>query len=67
MILIKDVHSFQKGRQLYGKSGDRIKVISDRGNVLIIEGPVWAEEKGKPIKTEKKHRYSVAAIDIKID
>jgi formylmethanofuran dehydrogenase subunit D len=33
-----DVNSMCKGLKLYGKKGDKVKITSIRGDVLIVEG-----------------------------
>jgi hypothetical protein len=58
MILTKNIPSgkfsgFGKSRQriYYGHSGDKVTVISERGNMLIVEN-------------EKKERFPVKAEDV---
>lgn len=38
MKLKCDVRSGGSGKKLYGLIGDEVKVISERGNVVIVEG-----------------------------
>lgn len=37
--LSDDIVSFGKDKRIYGKKNDEVKIISDCGNVLILEGP----------------------------
>lgn len=39
MRLLNNVHSQSKKDVLYGKAGEQVTVISDCGNVVIVEGP----------------------------
>ena len=41
-----DKYSYGKDKTLYGKAGDKVTIISDNGNVLIVEN-------------KKKERFSV--------
>jgi len=46
----------QKDYHQYGNAGDKVKVISDRGNVLIVEtesGARYPAESEKVIRTNK--------------
>lgn len=35
--LLEDIHSNGKGKKLYGKKGEVVKIISDFWNVYIVE------------------------------
>lgn len=37
-ILLKDMRSYCKGLKLYGLKGERVKIISIREGVAIVEG-----------------------------
>lgn len=50
--LLTDIHSYCKGLKLYGSKGEKVKVISFRGDVAIVEG---------------KTRFSVKIEDLKIN
>lgn len=67
-ILLVDVHSVLKYRELYGRAGDQVTVTSARGNVLIVRGPKWVEvEEGKKTKLSKAgfHLYPVETEKVK--
>lgn len=53
--LLRDIHSHLskavKNKVTYGLKGERVKLLSDRGNVLIVEG--------------KNGRFSVEKEDVK--
>lgn len=49
--LLRDIHSYCKGLKQYGSKGEKVKVISIRGNVAIVEG---------------KTRFPVKIEDLKI-
>jgi hypothetical protein len=49
LTLLSDIVSNGKGGKVYGKKGDEVRLISDRGGVLIVE-----DKKGErfPVKKE---------------
>lgn len=49
--LLRDIHSYCKGLKMYGSKGEKVEVISIRGNVAIVEG---------------KTRFSVRIEDLKM-
>lgn len=36
-ILLEDIYSVAKGRKLYGKKGEKVKIVADFVNVVIVE------------------------------
>jgi predicted proteasome-type protease len=38
MYLIEDVYSSFRKAYLYGQKGDKVILIADKGNVLIVQG-----------------------------
>ena len=46
-ILLQDVRSFGKDKRLYGKKGEKVTIVSEHSNVLIV----WLEkaENGFPV------------------
>jgi hypothetical protein len=62
VTLTSDVYSVLKGRELYGRSHDKVRVVADHGTVLLVEGPAWKTEGGKTKLFIKSglHRYQVA-------
>lgn len=68
MILANDIVGSFK-RTTYGKAGDRVKMISMHGCVLIVEGesgdrfPVTSEEVSEKLPTEEqKNRPAVITL-----
>lgn len=49
LTLLSDIVSNGKGGKVYGKKGEQVQLISDRGGVLIVE-----DKKGErfPVKKE---------------
>lgn len=52
MILLEDVYSNFHSRKVYGLKGDKVKLISDRDPVLIVEG-----KKGSRLINQKLKKY----------
>lgn len=67
--IIQDVISSMKGREVYGKRGDIVTVIDDRGTVSIVEGPRWIQDESDKKKTALikagTHRYPAATDKLK--
>jgi len=36
--LLEDILSYGKNRTVYGKKNERVKIVADFGNVLIVQG-----------------------------
>jgi hypothetical protein len=69
-VLLVDVFSV-KGQQIYGRKSDRVQVIADQGDVLIVEGSKWVEEEKKTGKIKGLiksgiHRYPVSRNDVSL-